>query len=282
MFDFEKLAYLEVNKRLEFKRCGVDDVFEVISNEPQTSTMLLNESDRTLSVDMLSDISADIFAQFDRFVADDPRYLVGKAIDESLLDDNANSEEAMKERIKIYETLIVGCCLILYGHDKGASYAERCLQWLCTKTDFYYAAASTRYHEAYDGGLLKHTLRLVNNCLQLFKIDKFSRVNIAEAILCCLVHDWCKIGKYSKNVNWKKEVYYTYNESDIPFGHGVSSLFIAQKFFKLTREMALAIRWHMGRWNVSREEINDLQTANEKYPLVHMIQFADQLSITEY
>lgn len=46
--------------------------------------------------------------------------------------------------------------------------------------------------------------------------------------------------------------------------------------------MALAIRWHMGRWNVVDSEVNDLQTANENYPMVHMIQFADQLSIVNY
>ena len=57
---------------------------------------------------------------------------------------------------------------------------------------------------------------------------------------------------------------------------------IANKFFKLDLAECLAIRWHMGRWNVSESEVNEFQQANEQYPLVHMLQFADRLAITAY
>ena len=54
------------------------------------------------------------------------------------------------------------------------------------------------------------------------------------------------------------------------------------KFFKLSQEEALAIRWHMGEYNVADNEMNELHYANENYPLVFLLQFADRLSITNY
>ena len=38
----------------------------------------------------------------------------------------------------------------------------------------------------------------------------------------------------------------------------------------------------MGAWNITGEDQKDLNRANAVYPLVHLIQFADQLSITDY
>ena len=54
----------------------------------------------------------------------------------------------MKEKfIKIYKENI---------HRQGA---ERLLAWL-EKSDFFVAPASTKYHGAHEGGLLKHSLNV--------------------------------------------------------------------------------------------------------------------------
>ena len=65
-------------------------------------------------------------------------------------------------------------------------------------------------------------------------------------------------------------------------GHGTASMFMVMQCMKITPEEAAAIRWHMGKWNVSENEVNEFQQSNEQFPLVHLIQFADQLSITKY
>jgi len=177
-----------------------------------------------------------------------------------------------------------------FNPDEYDSYINKVLKWI-RSTDFYESPASTRYHESFKHGLLYHTLTVYNNMLELLKVDKFSNVDIASATLCCLVHDWCKIGlyeTYTRNVKnevtgqWESVEAFRYKDSPHPFGHGVTSMYMAMKLFKLTEDEALAIRYHMGRWHVEEAYINDFQLANETYPLVHLLQFADQLSITSY
>ncbi len=61
--------------------------------------------------------------------------------------------------------------------------------------------------------------------------------------MVALTHDWCKIGLYEvseRNVKdkntgaWYQEPFYKINEhKPFPFGHGVNSMFVAQRFFHL-------------------------------------------------
>ena len=162
--------------------------------------------------------------------------------------------------------------------------------WL-TKSGFYTGPASTKYHEAYEGGLCEHSIRVVENIIQLHRLPQFESVELESAVLVALVHDWCKIGLYEsylKNVkddngNWVKETAFKLSDNlTSAFGHGVSSMYLAGKWFNLSEAEALAIRWHMGSWRVVDSEFNELQYANENYPLVHMLQFADQLAIVKY
>lgn len=200
-------------------------------------------------------------------------------------------DATLDELIDQYEKLIGEVVFYRYPDEtNGPRYLKSLLQWL-RSTDFYRAPASTRYHEAYTGGLLVHTLNVYNNILELIKIPQFNSVDIHSAALVALTHDWCKIDyyeSYEKNVKnettsqWEKQLAFRTNQRGISLGHGVSSMFLVEKFFRLTPGEALAIRWHMGVFRVCNDEINELQQSNERYPLVHLLQFADQLSITEY
>lgn len=68
-----------------------------------------------------------------------------------------------------------------------------------------------------------------------------------------LLHDVCKIGCYkpsTRNVKgedgkWTKVPTYQY-EDPLPYGHGEKSVYVVNGFVRLTREEAMAIRWHMG------------------------------------
>lgn len=196
-----------------------------------------------------------------------------------------------------YMRYLIGCAFIRAGRnfqndpDVAWPKLEAILEWL-SGTDFFQAPASSQYHESIPGGLCIHTLKVIDKIKDLLKCDTFSTVNIEDAVLVALVHDWCKIGNYEsyiRNVKddatgqWRQvTAFRTKSTRMASFGHGVSSMYLAMKFFLLTHEEALAIRWHQGRWNVCREEMNEIQQSNEQYPLVHLIQFADQLSITNY
>lgn len=169
---------------------------------------------------------------------------------------------------------------------------ERALAWLNT-TDFFTAPASSIYHDSVAGGLCYHSLKVAERIVDLMRCKVFSKMELlGDAVFCALVHDWCKINlyeSYSKNVKnedtgvWEKVQAYRYTGRPIMnLGHGVTSMFLALKFFRLSNEEALAIRWHMGAYRTSDAEFDELQNSNEQFPLVHMLQFADQLSLVNY
>ena len=202
-----------------------------------------------------------------------------------------NSPTFMKD---IYEMLLAGAIMMLteqkgVNPDKAIPQIRRTLEWL-EGTDFFSTAASTRFHDSEPCGLLYHSLKVYNQIIILRKLPQFRNCNLAEATLVALVHDWDKIYKYEsydRNVKnefgqWEQVPSFRKNQRNVPFGRGTTSMFIASKFTQLSAEAMLAIRWHMGAWDVTGEEQSDLQMANENYPLVHLIQFADQLSITAY
>lgn len=197
----------------------------------------------------------------------------------------------------VFDIMLLAVCLSdafnKYGvgraDEVGMKQYTKATDWL-RSTDFYDAPASTKYHGSYEHGLLVHTLDVVEQAIDLLNLPKFETVNMFSAMKCALVHDWCKINQYEKydkwakddNGNWVTEAAYRWKDSAAPLGHGTASLFIANRIFSISLEEAAAIRWHMSHWRVCDDEVGELQQANETYPLVHLLQFADQLSITKY
>lgn len=167
---------------------------------------------------------------------------------------------------------------------------DRFHTWIAS-TDFFRAPASTRFHGSFEGGLVQHHLDVYNETCSLITLPKFKDVNPVSAFLVALVHDFCKIGLYDpyfRNVKndvtgqWEQVQAFKYDKPQYPFGHGVSSMYLATQFFRLSREESLAVRWHMGSYRCAAEDFSELQDSNERYPLVLLLQFADQLSITAY
>lgn len=239
------------------------------------------------------EIESNILEDFKKYM-NRPEYMVGDYLHDfmptSELDNNMDNMRDM------YVNLILGLCLVrAWKIDTDPDYAftrigNACVQWL-DQTDFFIAPASSRYHDCNPGGLLFHTLKVYDTMLHLKVLDKFSKVPVSSIAVTSLTHDWCKIGlyeSYMRNVKdevtgeWKQVIAYRRNAKGIALGHGSSSMYLAERCFQLTPEEACAIRWHMGRWYADEAEIDDLQRANRTYPIVHMLQFADQLAIVEY
>lgn len=200
----------------------------------------------------------------------------------------------------LYTGVLCGCLYLRakasardkYDEAAAATRAHDIIAWLDT-TDFFSAPASTKYHESFSGGLALHSLRVACNIIKLAEVSTFHNVELHSAVLCALIHDWCKINKYEefqRNVKndttgkWESVTSFRYRDNImIPLGHGEASMFLGMKMFKLTLEEVLAIRHHMGAWaEQGSYNINDLQYANENYPLVLLLQFADQLACVKY
>lgn len=151
---------------------------------------------------------------------------------------------------------------------------DQLLEWI-EKTDFFTAPASTRFHGAYSGGLVEHSLNVFQ---RMYKHNQYSPETLA---IVSLFHDLCKADFYTvdyKNVkqpdgSWTKEPYYTINDK-LPIGnHGDKSVFIVQRFVPLTAEEMAAIRYHMGAFQEG--DIKNIGNVFEKYPLALHLHIAD-------
>lgn len=153
-------------------------------------------------------------------------------------------------------------------------------------SDFFTAPASTRYHSAYEGGLLDHSLN-VYDCLKDYlernKVkDEFGLSYSDESIaIVSLLHDLCKVNVYrvsTRNVKdpvtgqWKPMPYYEFDDK-LPYGHGEKSVYIISGYMKLTREEAFAIRYHMGFSN--EDDPRNVGAAFEQFPLALALSIAD-------
>ena len=181
---------------------------------------------------------------------------------------------AREEFLDIYQT---------YIHREGAA---ELLDYLTNKSDFFTAPASARYHGAYVGGLCQHSVN-VFRCLE----DYLARPRVRETYglsydmesvaVVALLHDLCKVGCYragTRNVKndatgqWEKVPTFFY-EDKLPYGHGEKSVYIISGFMRLTREEAMAIRWHMGF--SGEEDKRTVGQALEQYPLAFALSVAD-------
>ncbi len=153
-------------------------------------------------------------------------------------------------------------------------------------SDFFTAPASTRYHSAYEGGLLDHSIN-VYECLKDYlernKVkDEFGLAYSDETIaIVSLLHDLCKVNVYkvsTRNVKdpvtgqWRPQPYYEFDDK-LPYGHGEKSVYVISGFMKLSREEAFAIRYHMGFSN--EDDPRNVGNAFEMFPLALALSIAD-------
>ena len=171
--------------------------------------------------------------------------------------------------------------LHIYNEYVKRQGSQEFLDWLL-KTDFFTAPASTKYHGACEGGLLLHSLNVYKTLRErYFEEGKDSEESFA---ICALLHDLCKAQFYkvsTRNVKndvtgqWEKVPYYTVEDA-FPYGHGEKSVFLIERFMRLKKSEAMAIRWHMGGFDDSaRGGSFAISLAYEKYPLAVKLHLAD-------
>ena len=166
--------------------------------------------------------------------------------------------------------------------------SDKLLDYLVHKSDFFTAPASTKYHSAYEGGLAQHSLN-VYQCLKAYlERDRVTDVygvggyTEEQIAIVALLHDICKTDIYkvdyrnAKNEQgqWEKVPYYRIEDS-LPYGHGEKSVYMISGFMRLSREEAMAIRWHMGFSYGDVADRNSVGRAFEMFPLAFALSTAD-------
>lgn len=159
--------------------------------------------------------------------------------------------------------------------------SKELLAWL-QKTDFFTAPASTRFHCACLGGLVRHSVS-VYRVMREKHFDPQADSEESFAI-CALLHDICKAEFYklgTRNVKnqqtgvWEKKPYYTIEDS-YPYGHGEKSVFLIERFMRLKTSEAIAIRWHMGGFDETVKGGGySISQAFDKYPLAVKLHLSD-------
>jgi len=195
----------------------------------------------------------------------------------------SQAETAKTLFVQVFETFI--------SPSEGA---DELLKYL-TKTDFFTAPASTKYHGCHPGGLVIHSVNVYERLRLLVKLEK--DYNGDSKVQCitdesvarvALLHDLCKIDVYkvgTKNVKdeatntWSKVPFYQFDDR-MPYGHGEKSAYIASSYMRLTRDESMAIRWHMGAFDkaVQGGDMGMLGTAFQMHPLSLLLHQADMMA----
>lgn len=165
--------------------------------------------------------------------------------------------------------------------------ADKLLAWI-ESSDFFAAPASTRFHLSSPGGLLEHSLHVFERmkaiCANEATITPgFNEPSMETIVVCGLLHDICKANFYAVEMRnrkndqgrWEQYPFYVVDDK-LPYGHGEKSVYIISGYMRLSREEAMAIRWHMGFSD------NDFQgggysvgNAFDKFPLAVLLHIAD-------
>lgn len=163
--------------------------------------------------------------------------------------------------------------------------------------EYFILPASTKYHGAFSGGLMYHSLGVLKSVLDtcdIYLMDKYNelyvtppstkannymniRHDICSNLPAILLHDFCKVGKY-KFIEDKNKWEYNY-DSEPSFQHGAESYRrIIHEGFHLSKEWELAVVYHMGVFDVSKQEMMDFSSITEKVPEVLLLHHADMIS----
>ncbi len=178
-------------------------------------------------------------------------------------------------------------CKIL--RSTGRSGVDELIKWMMD-TDFFTAPASTQFHENFDGGLVVHSLRVNENMHKLYSTYAKGNVKLfskSTLDIVSLLHDLCKTNYYVKDTRnvkdevtgqWVKKPYYKVDDK-FPMGHGEKSVWMIERFVRLSPEEALAIRWHMGAYDSSFKGGDQAYNNARRYsPLVDLLHAADNFT----
>ena len=161
---------------------------------------------------------------------------------------------------------------------------------------FFTAPASVRNHFNFPGGLVQHSLNVYDAAMAVRRQMCELRSSLADELpeasiaIAALLHDVCKADLYTmvnrKRKNeigmWEDVKEYQIGYENFPMGHGEKSvIMLLRSGLDLEDAEALAIRWHMGPWELNSASIDqdrNYRAAQAFSPLVPLIHTADTLA----
>lgn len=150
-----------------------------------------------------------------------------------------------------------------------------------TEIGFLEAPASTRFHGAYEGALIEHSVNVLE-CAEKIGVAwlggaEYNKIK-DSVVICALLHDVGKCGQFGKPLYVpnilktgpsEKQPYKT-NDDLMTLPHEIVSCIEITKFIDLTEEEQRAIAWHNGLYGCFKYDIQGKET-----PLYMIIHFAD-------
>lgn len=192
-------------------------------------------------------------------------------------------------------------CDILRGVKRENAHIEELIAKL-EGSDFFYAPASTKYHNSYEGGLCDHSLNVYYNLKSLVK-NKHLEDKIPEdsIIICGLLHDMSKMNVYEKfiknekvydeygskhdnmgNFDWVAKSSYKMVDTKDRFlygNHEETAEYMVRTYIPLKLEESVAILNHHGSTNYDSVSIETVSPKFERYPLACLLHVADMISM---
>lgn len=157
------------------------------------------------------------------------------------------------------------------------------------ENDFFVLPASTRYQNRETGGLANHSLSVYRFAMKLREEAITTDPSMEQLLpvdsvtIAALLHDTCKVFNYTADVDGGMTFRHSHR---FPVGHGEKSVIALLRCgLELTDEEIMAIRWHMGKYELptseSSQEYKDYQHAMKLTPLCELIQRADKEATRE-
>lgn len=203
------------------------------------------------------------------------------------------SKEIMEENKNTF-------CSILRTLKREHANIEGLINKLCS-SDFFYAPASTKYHNSIEGGLCDHSLNVYYNLKSLVKNKRLEDIVSEDSIIICgLLHDMSKMNVYEKtiknekvyseygtkhdnmgNFDWiAKESYkmIDFKERFLYGNHEETAEYMIRTYIPLKLEESVAILNHHASMSFDSVPIESVSSKLERYPLVSLLHVADMIS----
>lgn len=158
---------------------------------------------------------------------------------------------------------------------------------------FFEAPASVQGHGSYPGGLVEHSLNVYDSAMGIRKEtlairpDLEAQLSPESIAVAALLHDACKADFYTLVRKNKRNEIGTYEPVEVyeihderfPIGHGEkSAMIVLRSGMDVTEEELCAIRWHMGPWNLGKDDEKFYRQAGKASPLQPLIHAADTMA----
>ena len=168
-------------------------------------------------------------------------------------------------------------------------------------SDFFTAPASTKYHNAYKGGLAEHSLNVYYNLKELVELKGLKEIITDDNIIICgLLHDMSKMNFYEVyyrnekiyqetashydnkgRFEWKAVPYFKIKDAKDRFifgNHEETSEFMIKTYIPLMIEESVAILNHHGGMGYDSIPASTISDKYNRYPLSSLLHMADFLA----